>query len=123
MTTPRTPQSSPNRNALERFGVGDGDGNLSFNKMVTATTLALWWYMIVQRYDPAWPTLMFGIVVIGAGFGLKGYLGAVKQTNMAGTANLSTVTSTSVALTGDAADVVRAVRERRKAGGDVEASP
>jgi hypothetical protein len=105
---------------IERIGMGNGSGDLSFNKTVTATTLALFWYMVVKRYDPAWSTLSFGIVVIGAGFGLKGYLGAVKQNRMDGTSQVTT--STDIKLTGDMADVVRAVKERRSAS-DVEPTP
>jgi hypothetical protein len=92
---------------FELLGFGDGKGNLSFNKMVTSTSLGLLWYMITHHYDPAWPTLMFGIIVIGAGFGLKGYLGGVKQVQMMGSAHVHT----------DAAKVIEALQKRDPSSG------
>jgi len=109
---------------IERVGIGNGTGDLSFNKLVTITTLVLFWRMIEQRYDPAWPTLTFGIVLVGAGFGLKGYLGAIKQNRFEAIAQINSDarTNVDVNLTGDVADMVRAVKERRSTT-DIEVSP
>ena len=68
---------------IEGAGFGNGKRQLSFNKMVTFTALWLFGVAVVTRREPSWPLLSFGVVVIGAGFGLKGFLGAVKQNTMA----------------------------------------
>jgi len=66
---------------IEYTGFGNGTGELSFNKMVTFT--ALWVFVgtvagslfYLQMIPPA-SVWAFGFGVLGAGFGLKGYLGA-----------------------------------------------
>lgn len=83
------------------LGLDDGKDGLSFNKSVTAVALVLFAYCIVTRREPSWPLLSFGVVVIGAGFGLKGFLGAVKQNTMVATTHT------------DTAKVVEAVRAKR----------
>jgi hypothetical protein len=67
---------------IEATGFGNGRGHLSYNKMVTFTALWLFGYAVITRREPTWALLSFGVVVIGAGFGLKGFLGAVKQNTM-----------------------------------------
>lgn len=86
---------------LKAFGLDDGNDGLSFNKLVTTVALATFVYCVVTRREPSWPLLSFGIVVIGAGFGLKGYLGGVKQNTMIATTHT------------DTAKLVEAVRENR----------
>lgn len=63
--------------AIERTGLGDGDGNVSFNKGVTAVALAFFGRCIERQYTPHWSVLAFGVVCIGAGFSLKGYLASL----------------------------------------------
>ena len=67
---------------VEFLGFGNGKSQLSFNKMVTLTALWLFGFAVITRREPSWPLLSFGVVVVGAGFGLKGFLGAVKQNTM-----------------------------------------
>ena len=67
---------------IEGAGFGNGRGNLSFNKMCTFTALWLFGFAVITRREPSWPLLSFGVIVVGAGFGLKGFLGAVKQNTM-----------------------------------------
>jgi hypothetical protein len=67
---------------IEATGFGNGRGHLSYNKMVTFTALWLFGYAVITRREPTGALLSFGVVVIGAGFGLKGFLGAVKQNTM-----------------------------------------
>ena len=97
-------------NWIERIGCGDGSGNLSFNKCVTAVAMAVFTFAVVTRRDPAWPLLSFGVVVIGAGFGLKGFLGAVKQDTIQAQLNHDIALNTNVHV--DAAEVVRALKHR-----------
>jgi hypothetical protein len=106
---------------VEAVGWGNGKGELSFNKQVTFTALFLFGYCIVTRREPSWALLSFGVVVIGAGFGLKGYLGAIKQNTTA--AQLQARSNVDVALKGDMAELVAAVRGRRDAGTGTEPAP
>lgn len=83
---------------VEAIGFGNGKGELSYNKMVTFTALWCFVFAVVTRREPTWALLSFGVVVIGAGFGLKGFLGAVKQNSMTAqttvTADLTKITET-----------------------------
>lgn len=83
---------------IEGVGFGNGKGHLSFNKMVTFTALWVFAYAVVTRREPTWALLSFGVVIVGAGFGLKGYLGAIKQNSMTAqttvTADLTKITET-----------------------------
>ena len=88
---------------IEFIGLGNSKGSISYNKTVTAVALGTFVYAVVTEKQPSWPLLSFGIVVIGAGFGLKGFLGAIKQNTM--TAQTTTHT--------DTAKVVEAIRARR----------
>lgn len=81
----------------------EGSNGLSFNKMVTFTALWVFVYCVVTRREPSWALLSFGIIVIGAGFGLKGYLGGVNRNSF--NAQHSTT------LTGDMAQVMRAAAD------------
>jgi hypothetical protein len=81
----------------------DGKGSLSFNKTVTLVALVTFVIAVLRQLHPTWEVLTFGTVVIGAGFGLKGYLGALKRQ----TTN-ATVSATSHI---DAAAVIKALRE------------
>ena len=67
---------------VEFLGFGNGKRQVSFNKMVTFTALWLFGFAVITRREPSWPLLSFGVVIVGAGFGLKGFLGAVKQNTM-----------------------------------------
>lgn len=98
----------------EWTGFGDGDGNLSFNKSVTAVSLGTFAYAVVHALNPSWALLSFGIVVIGAGFGLKGYLGWVNRN-----ATHATI-SDSLSITGDLSQMIRAARERRDFGKGID---
>lgn len=101
---------------IERISFGDGEGNLSFNKLVTAVMVALFAIMIINRINPAWSVLSFGIVIVGAGFGLKGFMAALaRQTTNATIAE-------SVAITGDAAKIIEAVKARRDVASGTEDS-
>lgn len=70
--------------AIEISGFGNGRGHVSFNKLVTFTALwffgvALWTIIVELRQTPPWYVWSFGFGVVGAGFGLKGYLGAAAR--------------------------------------------
>lgn len=97
---------------VEFTGFGNGKGHASFNKLCTFTALWAFIYCLVTRREPSWALLSFGVVVLGAGFGLKGYLGAIKQNTTAAKVD------TSVTLTGDLAEITKTVLARRD--GDVE---
>lgn len=84
------------------LGMDDGKGSLSFNKTVTLVALVTFVYAVVRSLSPTWEVLTFGTVVIGAGFGLKGYLGAIKRQT-----TTARVTATSHI---DAAAVVKAIK-------------
>ena len=81
---------------VEFLGFGNGKRQVSFNKMVTFTALWLFGFAVITRREPSWPLLSFGVVIVGAGFGLKGFLGAVKQNTMTAqttvTADLTKIT-------------------------------
>lgn len=99
---------------VEAFGIDDGKGHgrISFNKTVTMVTLGVWgWsigYIIVALTQiPPWYIWSFGIVVIGAGFGLKGYSVAMASRKESYTATAQTT------MQGDIAEVINAVKARR----------
>lgn len=96
-------------------GMDDGKGNLSFNKLVTAVALGTFVYAVVRRLHPTWELLTFGTVVIGAGFGLKGYLGALKRQ----TTNAQVSATSHI----DAAAVAREILGRRDDQAGTEATP
>jgi hypothetical protein len=99
---------------VEAFGIDDGknQGRISFNKTVTMVALGVWgWaigYIIVALLQiPPWYIWSFGIVVIGAGFGLKGYSVAMaNRKEEFSAASQHTVQS-------DVAAVIAAVKDRR----------
>jgi len=105
---------------VEFSGFGTGHGSISFNKLVTFIALQAFVFAVVTRREPPWPLLSFGVIVIGAGFGLKGYLAGVKQNTTVAQINATATVQT--ALTGDLADVARAVVGRRDAPAGVEAT-
>lgn len=88
---------------VEATGFGNGKGQLSFNKMVTFTALWVFAYAVVTRREPTWALLSFGVVIVGAGFGLKGYLGAIKQNTM----------TAQTTVTADLTKMTEAVMQRR----------
>ncbi len=92
---------------VEALGFGNGKGHLSFNKMVTFTALWAFVYCLVTKRDPSWALLSFGVIVIGAGFGIKGYLAAVKQNTLAATHTATTTT------TADLTEITKAVLANR----------
>lgn len=95
---------------IEFIGLGNGKGAISYNKTVTAVSLATFVYAVVTERNPSWPLLSFGVVIVGAGFGLKGYLGAIKQNSM--TAQTQT--------TMDVAKVVEAIKANRDEGKGID---
>jgi len=110
-------------NWVERIGLGDGKGSVSFNKSVTFVMLHTFVFcavysMVSLRQSPPWPVWSFGVIVIGSGFGLKGYLAGVARRSESFTHS----DTTNVALTGNVAEIINAVRERRGEG-DTEPSP
>lgn len=97
---------------VEFVGLGDGNGCISFNKTVTAAALSVWaiaiGYILVRLMQiPPWYVWSFGIVVIGAGFGLKGFSVA-----MANRKEEFSVTS-QYAVQANVAEVITAIKARR----------
>lgn len=92
---------------IERIGLGDGDGNLSFNKSVTVAMLTLLVTAVLTGRGLTWPVVTFGTTIIGAGFGLKAFMAVVaRQTTM--------ITGTdSLAITGNAEKMIAAIKQRR----------
>lgn len=96
-------------NIIERVGLGDGEGCVSFNKSVTAGALltfafAVWWSLTRLSQVPPVSVWSFGVIVIGAGFGLKGYMaGVARRTD-------TSETTTSTVITGDMAKVIEAIK-------------
>jgi hypothetical protein len=101
---------------IEATGFGNGKGHLSFNKCVTFTALWVWALFMgavarlmieSKQFAPAALVAVvagLGATIIGAGFGLKGYLGGAKQNSTNATAH----SSMNANLTGDLADAIRA---------------
>ena len=108
---------------VEFSGFGNGRGHISFNKLCTFTALQCFVYAVVTDRNPSWALLSFGIVVIGAGFGLKGYLAAVKQNTLAATHTASTSVSVDTKLTGDLAEIAKVVTTRRDTLHEIEDTP
>jgi len=97
--------------AIEYTGLGNGKGELSFNKCVTVAAMAVFGYAVRQiiielRIVPPWYVWSFGFGALGAGFGLKGYLGAASRRNE------NVLQNDSTALTGNLAEMIKAVKER-----------
>jgi hypothetical protein len=95
---------------IEVTGFGNGKGELAFNKLVTFT--ALWFFgvtlyaiVVELRQVPPWYVWSFGFGVVGAGFGLKGYLGAAARRTEA----MQQTDTTNVTV--NAADVIRAASD------------
>lgn len=103
---------------VTRVGLDDGKGHLSFNKAMTLVAMATFVYCVVTRREPAWTLLSYGIVVIGAGFGLKGYLGGVKQNRLEARSRANIHTE----LKGDLTEIAKAIASRRHATGGFEYS-
>ncbi len=100
------------KNFVEWTGFGNGKGQVSFNKMVTFTSLwffGLSLYAIIYklRVVPPWYVWSFGFVIVGAGFGLKGFLGAAARRAENFAVNDATTTTI------DAAALAKAVLDRR----------
>ena len=108
---------------VEFTGFGNGKGEVSFNKLVTFTALQTFVFAVVTQREPTWALLSFGIVIVGAGFGLKGYLGAIKQNTLAATHTATTNVSVDTKLTGDLAAMAKVVLGRRDASDGVEQTP
>lgn len=109
---------------ITALGFADSCGNMSFNKSVTAVfvaqcvaIVAVWAAVVIYcllhdramlsvsaKIFPPWSFLSFEGLVIGAGFGLKGYLGGKAGLSMSGDENLTT----SVNI--DAAAVINALK-------------
>ncbi len=116
------------------LGLDDGKTppRLSFNKGVTVfgclafgvlVGLMVWFVMATKTWPPVTIVacvLSFGIVLIGAGFGLKGYLGGLQQKAIVATATATeTVNAT---LTGDLNEIAKTVLNRRDPVAGVEAT-
>jgi len=96
---------------IELTGLGNGKGEISFNKCVTVAAMAVFGYAVHQiivllRIVPPWYVWSFGFGALGAGFGLKGYLGAAARRHESVAQNDST------ALTGNLAEMIKAVKAR-----------
>ena len=106
---------------IDRVGMGDGHGNLSFNKLVTAAMLgtfmfAICWSVVQLSLIPDWFVWSFGVVITGAGFGLKGFMVALeKRSEMYNAQTTTTVNA-------DLAAIIKAVKARRE-DGDTEDTP
>jgi hypothetical protein len=102
----------------EYSSFGNGKGQFSFNKLVTFT--ALWCFVVAVLgtvfYLHQQPTIAmwsFGFGVVGAGFGLKGYLRASER-------RMDTFNQTDTTqhiVTTDVAKVVEALRSRDESAG------
>lgn len=113
---------------VEGTGFGNGKGEVSFNKLVTFTALWAWalflgaigWLMLSSRqFAPAALVAVvagLGATVIGAGFGLKGFLGAVKQNRTEALLQHSTNLSANVQtnITADLVELAKVVKGRRE---------
>ena len=88
---------------VSALGLDDGVDSLSFNKTITALLCALVVYLAVRQLEIGTHLLVLAICVQFSGYGFKGiklFSTMYRRTD-------------SVHLTGDAAAVVKAVRERR----------
>ena len=94
------------------LGLDDGKGRLSFNKLISLGAAVVFAFTVVygltqlHLFAPAM-VWTFGAIVIGAGFGLKGFsiaMGRVSQSNTATDTYTATV---------DAAKMLEAIRARR----------
>lgn len=98
------------RRLFKTFGVADTDGDLSFNKSMTLAAMGSFVYMVIRAKNPPTDVLFFGMVALGAGFGLKGYLGGMARGTYGGQTN------TSIDIKGqDLVNLLRAAREKRNA--------
>lgn len=107
---------------VEFVGFGNGEGHVSFNKLVTFTALQAFVFAVVTRREPTWALLSFGVIVLGAGFGLKGYLAAVKQNTTAAQLNATTSFNVQTTLSGDLVELAKVVKGRRDAPEGLEAT-
>lgn len=90
---------------VEAVGLDDGAGGLSFNKTITAVLCALVCYLAVKQLEIGTHLVLLAICVQFSGYGFKGiklFSTMYRRTD-------------SVALTGNAADVVKAVMAKRDA--------
>ncbi len=111
--------SQPSAGWIERAGFGDGHGNVSFNKLVTLTSLwffgaAIFGIITQLRVVPPWYIWSFGFGVVGAGFGLKGYLGAAARRTE------SAALMENVITTNDSTTMIEAIRARRDEAAGVD---
>ena len=100
---------------VEITGFGNGKGELSFNKLVTFTALwvfavALYRIITVLRMVPPWYVWSFGFGVVGAGFGLKGYLGNVARRTETAAQTDSLATTIAGEVKADLKDAITAIR-------------
>jgi hypothetical protein len=93
---------------IERIGLGDGkdEGRLSFNKSITTGCFLLGSFTVVYYLTrlhliAPWYVWTFLTVVIGAGFGLKGYIAGVNRTTATLTQTDSSATKTELQATVD----------------------
>lgn len=105
--------NAPHR-VVKFLGLADRNGDVSFNKLVTGVALILFALMVLRELDPSPWVLTFGIVVIGAGFGLKGYMAGAARVNLSGTSSTS--------ITGDAAELAKVILDRRDPASGVDPS-
>jgi hypothetical protein len=115
-----------------------GRRRVSFNQSITVYACVLGgvligliaWYVVTQKKWP--PTTLVGLilsyltVVIGAGFGLKGYLGGINQRAIIASATAVDTTAfsidTKLDIKANAADIIKAINERRDPENGVESS-
>ncbi len=95
------------RQFVHAIGMDDGKGHLSFNKSITVVLCTVFAVCALRRIEVGWPLLVFGTVIQGAGFGLKGYLAALEKQNTTATVNATTT------LSGDLAAITKTVLANR----------
>lgn len=98
------------RRLVTALGLNDRGGDLSFNKTVTAVLTATVVWAILHQLEVGTNLLILSLGVLFGGFGLKGlslFATMYRRTD-------------SVALTGDAAKVVDAIRQRRDPAAGVD---
>ena len=107
---------------VEFTGFGNGKGHVSFNKMVTFTALQTFVFAVLTRREPTWALLSFGVIVIGAGFGIRGYLASVKQNTLAASHAAQTNVTLTTTLQADLVELAKVVAGRRNAAEGFEDS-
>lgn len=91
------------RSIISALGLTDHDGDLSFNKSVTAVYTAVVVYAIIQGIEIGTHLTVLALAVLAAGFGLKGlamFFASYKRTD-------------SAQMTGNVTELAKAVMANR----------